>query len=103
MPAPTVDTIPVRHCDFEAKVKVAGSGPPLLYLHPAGGPMWDPFVESLAEQFTVYAPDHPGTGRRRARPSTASTPSGTSSSSTTSSSTRSSSRRCLSWARRSAA
>ena len=62
MPAPTVDTIPVRHCDFEAKVKVAGDGPPLLYLHAAGGPIWDPFVESLAEQFTVYAPDHPGTG-----------------------------------------
>lgn len=62
MPAPTVDTIPVRHCDFEAKVKVAGNGPPLLYLHAAGGPIWDPFVESLAERFTVYAPDHPGTG-----------------------------------------
>jgi pimeloyl-ACP methyl ester carboxylesterase len=62
MSAPTIDTIPVRHCDFEAKVKVAGTGPPLLYLHAAGGPLWDPFVEALAEHHTVYAPDHPGTG-----------------------------------------
>ncbi len=58
----TVKTIPIRHCNFEAKVKTAGNGPPLLYLHAAGGPIWDPFVEGLCEQFTVYAPHHPGTG-----------------------------------------
>jgi pimeloyl-ACP methyl ester carboxylesterase len=52
----------LRHCDFEAKVKVGGEGPPLLYLHTAGGPLWDPFVETLAERHTIYAPDHPGTG-----------------------------------------
>jgi pimeloyl-ACP methyl ester carboxylesterase len=52
----------LRHCDFEAKVKVGGEGPPLLYLHTAGGPLCDPFVETLAERHTVYAPDHPGTG-----------------------------------------
>ena len=62
MTAPTVETIPVRHCDFEAKVKVGGSGPPLVYLHGAGGPRWDKFLDALAEQHTVYAPDHPGTG-----------------------------------------
>ena len=38
---------PDQHCNFEAKVKVGGSGPPLLYLHTAGGPLWDPFVEAL--------------------------------------------------------
>ncbi len=57
-----VRTVPVRHCDFEAKVKVAGSGPPLVYLHPAGGPGWDPFLDELATRHTIYAPDHPGTG-----------------------------------------
>ena len=57
-----VETVPVRHCDFEAKVKVGGSGPPLVYLHTAGGPLWDGFLDVLAEQHTVYAPDHPGTG-----------------------------------------
>jgi pimeloyl-ACP methyl ester carboxylesterase len=62
MPAPSVRTIPIRHCKFEAKVKTAGHGPPLLYLHAAGGPIWDPFVEGLAERYTVHAPHHPGTG-----------------------------------------
>jgi pimeloyl-ACP methyl ester carboxylesterase len=58
----TVKTIPIKHCNFEAKVKTAGSGPPLLYLHAAGGPIWDQFVEGLCERYTVYAPHHPGTG-----------------------------------------
>jgi pimeloyl-ACP methyl ester carboxylesterase len=58
----TVETVAVRHCGFEAKVKVAGSGEPVVYLHPAGGPAWDPFLDALAEHHTVYAPDHPGTG-----------------------------------------
>lgn len=62
MVTPTVKTIPVKHCNFEAKIKTAGSGPPLVYLHAAGGPIWDPFVEGLSERFTVYAPHHPGTG-----------------------------------------
>ena len=58
----SVKTIPIKHCSFEAKVRTAGNGPPLLYLHAAGGPIWDPFVEGLCECFTVYAPHHPGTG-----------------------------------------
>jgi pimeloyl-ACP methyl ester carboxylesterase len=62
MVTPAVRTIPIRHCNFEAKVKTAGKGPPLVYLHAAGGPIWDPFVEWLCERHTVYAPHHPGTG-----------------------------------------
>jgi pimeloyl-ACP methyl ester carboxylesterase len=62
MATPSIKTIPIRHCNFEAKVKTAGSGPPLVYLHAAGGPIWDPFVEALTERYTVYAPHHPGTG-----------------------------------------
>jgi len=58
----SVKTIPIRHCNFEAKVKTAGNGPPLLYLHAAAGPIWDDFVEGLTERYTVYAPHHPGTG-----------------------------------------
>lgn len=57
-----VQTLPIAHCGFEAKVRVAGSGPPVVYLHPAGGPGWDVFLDALAERHTVYAPDHPGTG-----------------------------------------
>ncbi len=38
-----------------------GNGPPLLYLHSAGGETeWMPFHESLAEHFTLYVPAHPG-------------------------------------------
>ena len=58
----TVRTVQLRHCGFEAKVKVGGSGSPVVYLHTAGGPAWDVFVEALSEHHTVYAPDHPGTG-----------------------------------------
>jgi pimeloyl-ACP methyl ester carboxylesterase len=41
-------------------VKVAGDGPPLVFLHGAGGPVWDPFLDLLATRHTVYAPEHPG-------------------------------------------
>lgn len=38
-----------------------GSGPPLLYLHSAGGEVaWLPFFERLAERFDVIVPAHPG-------------------------------------------
>ncbi|WP_197651792.1 alpha/beta fold hydrolase [Carbonactinospora thermoautotrophica] len=43
------------------RVKVAGAGAPLLYLHPAAGLAWDPFLSHLAERYTVYAPEFPGT------------------------------------------
>ena len=35
---------------------------PLVYIHGAGGLMWDPFVDALASQSPVYAPEHPGSG-----------------------------------------
>lgn len=43
------------------KVKVAGAGPPLVYFHPAAGLLWDPFLTHLADTYTVYAPEFPGT------------------------------------------
>jgi len=46
---------------LELTVQVAGSGPPLLYLHPAAGLHWDPFLDWLADSHTVYAPQAPGT------------------------------------------
>ena len=42
------------------RVKIAGAGAPLLYLHPAAGLVWDPFLSRLAERYTVYAPEFPG-------------------------------------------
>jgi pimeloyl-ACP methyl ester carboxylesterase len=62
MTTPTTQTIQLNHCGFEAKVKVGGSGSPVFFLHTAGGPNWDVLLDALAEEHTVYAPDHPGTG-----------------------------------------
>jgi len=45
----------------KTQLTVGGSGPPLLYLHSAGGETeWMPFHAKLAERFTVYLPAHPG-------------------------------------------
>jgi len=46
---------------IKAHVKVAGSGPALVFLHGGWGPQWTEFHDTLARNFTVYAPDHPGT------------------------------------------
>ena len=46
---------------LELGVQVAGQGPPLLYLHPAAGLAWDPFLERLARQRMIHAPQVPGT------------------------------------------
>ena len=42
-------------------VAVMGSGPAVLYLHPAGGLEFDTFLEDLATRYTLYAPYFPGT------------------------------------------
>jgi pimeloyl-ACP methyl ester carboxylesterase len=45
----------------KTQLTVGGQGPPLLYLHSAGGETeWMPFQEKLAQHFTVYLPAHPG-------------------------------------------
>jgi pimeloyl-ACP methyl ester carboxylesterase len=42
-------------------VKVAGEGPPLVFFHALFGLAWEPLLDQLAGQHTVYAPEHPGT------------------------------------------
>lgn len=54
-------TVPVWDGRITLRVKVAGAGTPLIYFHPAGGLTWDPFLSHLAESYTVYAPEFPGT------------------------------------------
>src|SRR3989441_12710721 len=53
--------VTVRNGMFETKLRIDGSGAPLLFLHGAGGLRgWDAFLVELAKDFTVYAPAHPG-------------------------------------------
>jgi pimeloyl-ACP methyl ester carboxylesterase len=56
-PATTFPTIAGK----KTQLTIGGSGPPLLYLHSAGGETeWMPFHEELARYYTVYLPAHPG-------------------------------------------
>jgi len=50
------------HGQVKPTVRVVGSGAPLVFLHSAFGPIWEAFLDTLARDFTVYAPSHPGTG-----------------------------------------
>ncbi|MPY98880.1 MAG: alpha/beta fold hydrolase [Actinophytocola sp.] len=60
-PAISEEFLAVWNGRLTIRVKVAGAGPPLLYLHPAAGLAWDPFLTQMAEHYTVYAPEFPGT------------------------------------------
>jgi pimeloyl-ACP methyl ester carboxylesterase len=42
-------------------VQVKGEGPAVVFFHGPWGLTWGPFLDALAERFTVYAPEHPGT------------------------------------------
>jgi pimeloyl-ACP methyl ester carboxylesterase len=53
--------LPVWGSRLDMTVQIAGEGPPLVYLHAAGGMLWDPFLERLASDFTIHAPLVPGT------------------------------------------
>lgn len=51
----------IDHCKI--RMMRAGSGPPLLFLHGAGGAgVWLPFMEQLSQRFDVIVPEHPGWG-----------------------------------------
>lgn len=54
-------TFSVWQDQVRPRVKVAGNGPPVVFFHGAMGLAWDPFLDRLAQSFTVYAPEHPGT------------------------------------------
>lgn len=57
---PEVKVVPVWGGKVKLRVRVAGSGPQLVYLHPAAGLVWDSFLDRLAEQYQVFAPEFPG-------------------------------------------
>ena len=54
-------TVEVSNGRLKMRVKVGGDGPPVVYFHPSAGLLWDPFLTWLAEHYTIYAPEFPGT------------------------------------------
>ena len=49
--------------NVKVRLFTAGNGPPLLFLHGAGGiERWLPFFDLLASHHTVMVPEHPGFG-----------------------------------------
>ena len=64
MAAPEVRKLRLWQGRVETEIEIAGSGPPLVYLHGPWGLAPDrDFVARLAGGNTVYAPKHPGTSR----------------------------------------
>ncbi len=58
---PTPETIFLDIRGKKTQLTIGGEGPPLLYLHSAGGETeWMPFHDALAKNFKVYLPAHPG-------------------------------------------
>ncbi len=61
MAQPTEQTLSLWDGKIQTLVMKAGRGPALVYLHGDYGLFWNEFLDKLAENFTVYAPAHPGT------------------------------------------
>jgi len=57
----TEGRVAARGC--EIAYRAAGDGPPLVYLHGAGGLRWGAALDGLAARFRVYGLDLPGFGR----------------------------------------
>jgi len=55
------ELISIWNGEITVRVRIAGEGPAIVYFHPAGGLYWDEFLDALAENHTVYAPELPGT------------------------------------------
>ena len=60
-------TLKVWNDTVEIMVRSVGAGPDLVYLHPAAGLVWSPFLERLSRHFRVHAPYFPGTDPDRPR------------------------------------
>jgi pimeloyl-ACP methyl ester carboxylesterase len=59
--APTTQDVKAWNDRITTRVHRAGQGDPVVFLHGAAGLEWDRFLDGLAERYTVYAPEHPGT------------------------------------------
>ena len=57
----TTKELTVRGGKIKTRVHVKGDGPPLLFFHGLLGLHWGSYLDALAEHYTVYAPEYPGT------------------------------------------
>jgi pimeloyl-ACP methyl ester carboxylesterase len=57
----TTSELTVRGGKIKTRVHVKGDGPPLLFFHGLLGLHWGSYLDALAERYTVYAPEYPGT------------------------------------------
>jgi pimeloyl-ACP methyl ester carboxylesterase len=54
-------TVTVWQGQVPLRVHVKGEGPAVVFFHGPWGLTWGSFLDALARNFTVYAPEHPGT------------------------------------------
>ena len=62
MSAPTVRDERITVAGTRIRLQSAGDGPPLLYLHGAGGVSWLPGHTALSGYFRLLVPEHPNWG-----------------------------------------
>jgi pimeloyl-ACP methyl ester carboxylesterase len=62
MTAPSEQIIELQGGKWKTRVLSAGRGDPVVFLHGAGGLIWDPFLDGLTERHRVIAPQHLGSG-----------------------------------------
>jgi pimeloyl-ACP methyl ester carboxylesterase len=63
--APAARTVSVWQDQVQMRVLSKGEGPAVVFFHGPWGLTWDPFLDELAQSFTVHAPEHPGTSPGR--------------------------------------
>ena len=61
MAAATLRTVSVWQDRVPLRVHVKGDGPAVVFFDGPWGLTWGPFLDALAQRFTVHAPEHPGT------------------------------------------
>ncbi|MPY92483.1 MAG: alpha/beta fold hydrolase [Acidimicrobiia bacterium] len=61
--APTEQIVELQGGRTKTRVLSAGEGDPVVFTHGAGGLLWDPFLDRLAQRYRVIAPEHLGSGQ----------------------------------------
>jgi pimeloyl-ACP methyl ester carboxylesterase len=59
--APGQQSVTVWQGRVPIRVHTDGTGPAVVFFHGPFGLAWSPFLQALARDFTVLAPEHPGT------------------------------------------